>query len=116
MKAVWYDKQGPAREVLQFGEQPTPTPGRGEALIRVHASGVNPSDVKARAGSRPMLDKVLGIDSFVRQAQEVQALRPEAFQHQRPVGTVAVEIRDASRPGCTSALERSSGLIAGCLA
>ena len=50
MRAVWYDRQGPAREVLQYGELPTPTPGRGEALIRMHASGVNPSDAGMRRG------------------------------------------------------------------
>jgi len=50
MRAVWYDKQGPAREVLRFGERPTPSPGRNEALIRVHASGVNPSDAGMRRG------------------------------------------------------------------
>ena len=55
MKAVWYDRQGPAREVLQYGDFPTPTPGRGEALIRVHASGVNPSDAgMRRGGTGPM--------------------------------------------------------------
>jgi NADPH:quinone reductase len=51
MKAVWYDKQGPARDVLQYGERETPRPGRGEALIRVHASGVNPSDAGMRRGN-----------------------------------------------------------------
>ncbi|HEY3800884.1 MAG TPA: NADPH:quinone reductase [Caulobacteraceae bacterium] len=50
MKAVWYTQQGPAREVLQYGERDTPRPGRGEALIRVHASGVNPSDAGMRRG------------------------------------------------------------------
>ena len=50
MRAVWYERQGPAREVLQFGERPTPAPGRNEALIRVHASGVNPSDAGMRRG------------------------------------------------------------------
>ena len=55
MKAVWYDRQGPAREVLQYGERETPSPGRGEALIRVHASGVNPSDAgMRRGGTGPM--------------------------------------------------------------
>jgi len=50
MRAVWYERQGPAREVLQFGERPTPTPGRGEALVRLKASGINPSDVGMRGG------------------------------------------------------------------
>jgi NADPH2:quinone reductase len=30
MRAAFYMKQGPAREVLQVGEQPTPEPGPGE--------------------------------------------------------------------------------------
>ncbi|MBI4272138.1 MAG: NADPH:quinone reductase [Candidatus Rokubacteria bacterium] len=50
MKAVWYERQGPAREVLVFGELPTPEPGPGEVLVRLHASGVNPSDCNRRAG------------------------------------------------------------------
>ena len=50
MKAVWYDRQGPAREVLQHGDFPDPEPGRGEALIRIKASGVNPSDAGMRRG------------------------------------------------------------------
>jgi NADPH2:quinone reductase len=54
MRAVWYDRRGPAREVLQFGDRPTPTPGRGEALVRLKASGINPSDVGMRGGSGPM--------------------------------------------------------------
>ena len=55
MKAAWYDRTGPAREVLQWGEQPVPQPGPGEVLVRVHASGVNPSDTKSRmgGGARP---------------------------------------------------------------
>ncbi len=51
MKAVWYDRTGPAREVLVVGERPKPAPGRGEVLIRVRASGVNPSDVGMRGGA-----------------------------------------------------------------
>ncbi len=55
MRAVWYERNGPAREVLQFGDMPDPVPGPGEVLVRVHASGVNPSDWKTRSGSRPMV-------------------------------------------------------------
>lgn len=51
MKAIWYDRTGPAREVLEYGERPTPTAGQGQALIRIHASGVNPSDVGMRGGA-----------------------------------------------------------------
>ncbi len=52
MKAAWYERNGPADEVLQVGEMPIPAPGPGEVLVRVKASGVNPSDVKSRAGLR----------------------------------------------------------------
>jgi NADPH2:quinone reductase len=48
MKAAWYEKQGPARDVLVVGEMPDPEPGPGEVRIRVAASGVNPGDVKKR--------------------------------------------------------------------
>jgi NADPH:quinone reductase len=48
MKAAWYEKQGPAREVLTFGEMPDPMPASGEVRIRVSASGINPGDIKKR--------------------------------------------------------------------
>jgi len=54
MKAAWYETNGPARDVLTVGEMPDPIPGPGEVRVRIAASGVNPSDWKARAGSRPM--------------------------------------------------------------
>lgn len=50
MKAAWYEKSGDARSVLQFGEMDQPAPEAGEVLVRLHASGVNPVDVKARKG------------------------------------------------------------------
>ena len=57
MRAVWYDRFGPAAEVLETGEAEAPTAGPGEVLVRVAFSGVNPSDAKARAGSRPGVTK-----------------------------------------------------------
>ena len=51
MKAVWYERTGAATEVLSFGEMPTPVAGPGEVRVRLHASGVNPSDAGRRAGS-----------------------------------------------------------------
>ena len=53
MRAVWYEGFGLASEVLNFGEMADPVPGPGEVLVRVRASGINPSDVKLRAGARP---------------------------------------------------------------
>ncbi|WP_421838000.1 NADPH:quinone reductase [Novosphingobium sp.] len=52
MRAVWYERTGPAAEVLRLGEMETPQPGPGEVRVRLHASGVNPSDVKSRSGVR----------------------------------------------------------------
>ena len=50
MQAAWFQKQGPAADVLNIGEQSMPEPAQGEARIRLYASAVNPSDVKKRAG------------------------------------------------------------------
>ena len=51
MKAVWYERAGPAADVLTFGEMPTPLAGPGEVRVRLEASGVNPADVGRRAGA-----------------------------------------------------------------
>lgn len=55
MRAAWFDAFGPARNVLKVGEKETPAAAAGEVLVRMHTSGVNPSDVKKRAGSFPNL-------------------------------------------------------------
>jgi NADPH2:quinone reductase len=50
MRAVWYERQGPAGEVLQVGDLPDPEPGPGDVRVRVTLSGVNPGDTKKRRG------------------------------------------------------------------
>jgi NADPH2:quinone reductase len=50
VRAVWYDRQGPARDVLQVGELPDPEPGPGDVRVRMRFSGVNPGDTKKRRG------------------------------------------------------------------
>lgn len=50
MRAAWYERLGAAHEVLTVGELDVPAVGAGEVLIKVHASGINPSDVKQRSG------------------------------------------------------------------
>ncbi|MGD0975686.1 MAG: NADPH:quinone reductase [Candidatus Korobacteraceae bacterium] len=57
MHAAFYSEQGPARDVLRVGHQPTPEPGPGEVRVRLRASGVNPSDWKVRRGGfgRPLM-------------------------------------------------------------
>ena len=50
MRAAFYDRNGPAHEVLQLGDLPEPQPAAGEVRVKLRFSGVNPSDVKTRAG------------------------------------------------------------------
>lgn len=54
MRAAWYEANGEARDVLDVGTMDTPMAAPGEVLVRLHASGVNPSDVKSRKG-RPLI-------------------------------------------------------------
>jgi NADPH2:quinone reductase len=54
MKAAWYEKNGSAADVMKVGDLPDVEPAPGEVRVRLHASAVNPSDVKARGGSRPI--------------------------------------------------------------
>ena len=49
MLAAWYERQGPAAEVLQVGEMAAPEPGPSEVRVRVNLSGVNPGDTKKRS-------------------------------------------------------------------
>jgi NADPH2:quinone reductase len=50
MIAAWYERPGPAAEVLQVGEMAAPEPGLDEVRVRVTLSGVNPGDTKKRGG------------------------------------------------------------------
>lgn len=50
MIAAYYEQSGNADDVLKVGAQPEPELLAGEVLIEIKASGVNPSDVKTRAG------------------------------------------------------------------
>jgi NADPH:quinone reductase-like Zn-dependent oxidoreductase len=49
MKAVVFDRYGDA-DVLRYTDFPVPKPERGEALVKVHAVGLNGYDLMARAG------------------------------------------------------------------
>jgi len=55
MRAAWYERTGAARETLVVGDMADPEPGPGEVRVKLATSGVNPSDWKARMGSRPMI-------------------------------------------------------------
>jgi NADPH:quinone reductase-like Zn-dependent oxidoreductase len=55
-------------DVLRLEQAPIPTPGEGEVLVKVHATSINPIDVKTREGSglagmyKDQLPAVLGWD------------------------------------------------------
>ena len=53
VKAALYDRTGPAGEVLRIEEVDRPEPGPGEVRVRLHVSGVNPTDWKSRSGATP---------------------------------------------------------------
>jgi NADPH:quinone reductase len=101
MRAAYYDSNGPARTVLQVAELPAPEPGPGEVRVRIGASGINPSDVKARAGATRKIafPRVIPHSDGAGEIDRVGAGVPEArigervwlwnAQYQRPFGTAA---------------------------
>ena len=50
MKAIRVHEFG-GPEVLRLEEVPTPRPGRGQVLVRMHAIGVNPVETYIRTGT-----------------------------------------------------------------
>lgn len=50
MRAAIYTTKGPAADVLRVIEKSDPEPAAGEVRVKLAFSGVNPSDVKSRAG------------------------------------------------------------------
>lgn len=59
MKAAWYERNGPARDVLVVGEVDMPEPEAGEVRVKLATSGVNPSDVKGRRGRPPTAPRII---------------------------------------------------------
>ena len=65
MKAIYLIKQGDAFTSFEQREVPRPQPGKGQALIKVEAFGLNFADVLARRGmykEAPPLPSLLGYD------------------------------------------------------
>jgi NADPH:quinone reductase len=65
MKAIQVHRFG-GPEVLELHEIPTPKPGAGQVLVRVHGAGVNPYDTYMRSGTyaiKPQLPYTPGSDA-----------------------------------------------------
>jgi NADPH:quinone reductase len=78
MKAAYIEKTG-GPEVIQYGDLPRPTAGKGEVLVRVGAVAVNPIDTYVRAGIVKMplpRPYIIGCDL----AGTIEALGPEAHR------------------------------------
>src|SRR5260370_4109452 len=62
MKVVYIEQTG-SPDVLRFGEQPTPQPASGEALVKITAAGVNFIDTYHRSGLYKLpLPAILGME------------------------------------------------------
>ncbi|MCO5160376.1 MAG: NADPH:quinone reductase [Mesorhizobium sp.] len=59
MQAAWYERNGAAAQVLNVGDMDMPEPGPNEVRVKIHTSGVNPSDVKSRRGRPPMFPRII---------------------------------------------------------
>ena len=99
MRAVFYEGNGAAREVLRMGEIETPNPGAGEVRVRLRTSGVNPSDVKSRGHRKAAFPRVIPHSDGAGDIDAVGAGVPKSRigervwvwngQWQRPFGTAA---------------------------
>jgi NADPH2:quinone reductase len=105
MRAAWYERTGPAADVLVVGDRPDPVPAAGEVRVRLAAAAVNPRDVKRRAGTgdRAMTDPlVIPGDDGAGVIDEVGGGVPagrvgervwvHAANHGRPFGTSAQHV------------------------
>jgi len=52
--AGWYEKGGLAEKVIEVGDMEIPHAGPGEVLVRLRASGINPSDYRKRDTNAPL--------------------------------------------------------------
>lgn len=102
MRAATYTELGAAADVLHVGDVDTPDPGPGEIRVKLHTSGVNPSDWKARQRGRggvipfekitPHSDGA-GVVDAVGDGVDVSRIGQRAWvmngQWKRPFGTAA---------------------------
>ena len=103
MRAIEYSLTGDP-DVLTLVDRPVPDPGPGEVRVRIHRSGINPTDWKSRRGSEPGAavqppqvpnQDGSGVVDAVGQGVEVALLDLRVWiweaAHQRPAGGTAQE-------------------------
>jgi len=125
MKAAWYTRTGAASEVLHYGDlDEPPAPKAGEVLVKLHASGVNPSDWKVRKGGygRPLARPLIIPHSDG--AGVIEAIGPGANsrvgervwiwngQWLRPFGTAAPKASHALNAGSDEVINYRSENVA----
>lgn len=77
MKAVQYSGYGGGAGALQYVDAPIPTPKKGELLIKLEATGLNPVDWKIQKGQlRPLLPSKFPFIPAVDVAGEVVSVGP----------------------------------------
>jgi len=127
MKAIWYTETGAAENVLNYGEINAPKPAIGEVSVRIYASGINPSDVKTRAGARGPIafDKVIphsdgaGIIEAVGEGVDVARIGERVWiwngAWKRPFGTCAeyICVPSAQAPHLPSNVSFEAGACLG---
>ena len=64
MNAAVFDRVGSPREVLQVRDVPKPVPGRGEVLVRMLASPINPSDIMYIQGRYTLVPQLPATPGF----------------------------------------------------
>jgi len=99
MRAVFYEANGAARDVLRADQVETPEPGAGEVRVRLRTSGVNPSDVKSRGLRKLAFPRVIPHSDGAGEIEAVGTGVPKSRvgervwvwngQWQRPFGTAA---------------------------
>lgn len=99
MQAAWYERNGAAAQVLHVGDMDMPEPGPNEVRVKIHTSGVNPSDVKSRRGRPPMFPRIIphsdgaGVIDAVGKGVEHSRIGERVWiwnaQWKRPFGTAA---------------------------
>ena len=124
MRAALYRKFGQARDVLELCDIDPPEPAAGEVLVRVHASAINPSDVKKRAGAFPdLLDAgfvipnsdgagvIESVGEGVDKSRKGERVWVFQAQHERRFGTAAEYVAISSN--CAPRLPEKAGFDAG---